>query len=254
MTATFFELPAVAAEALLQARDDLRTQIDDLDTREIDARDALDVILGTRTRYKAALTDLDNLLAAHLQADPPSEPSEPAAPPPAAQPPTAAHVAGTTATGSGSSTVTTTVAMAKRPSRAGVAGKGGRPAKDYTEIADWINQAKANGKYSQEALAGRFGVSISTAKNWFTRCRQLGLLNQPPRPAPAAKPTGADDLQRQVVPATTVSDFKPGEQHLECADCDAVFHVHQTSDLLTHTLREHGRTPRKSERTPKAAA
>lgn len=48
---------------------------------------------------------------------------------------------------------------------------------DWPKIAAWINQAKADGTYSQDALGRAFGVPKSTAKNWAGTCRDLGLLD-----------------------------------------------------------------------------
>ncbi len=64
--------------------------------------------------------------------------------------------------------------------------KQARPAResrhDWDAIALWIAAAKSNGTYSTAALAERFDVPTSTAKNWVGECRRRGLNVDPPAP------------------------------------------------------------------------
>lgn len=65
-----------------------------------------------------------------------------------------------------------------RPSAKPAAGRAG--GLDYAAIAADIVALRAAGTPVHTALAAKYGVPESTAKNWPGRCRQLGLLSDEP--------------------------------------------------------------------------
>lgn len=87
----------------------------------------------------------------------------------------------------------TTLTAGKKPAKK----TGGRKstAHDYLAIAKWINEHRAAGTYSRAALAKEFRVPQTTAQNFPTVCRNLGLLED--QPATASTPP--------LLPSTTAS-------------------------------------------------
>lgn len=77
--------------------------------------------------------------------------------------------------------------------------------RDYGPIAAWINAAKADGTYSQAALAAHFGESLSTVKNWVVACKQRGLLTNP-TPSPVEAKAARDAAKAEPAPAGPVAD------------------------------------------------
>lgn len=146
---------------------------------------------------------------------------------------------------------------------------GGRPrgqGMDYGPIAAWINAAKADGTYSLGALAARFGVAETAAKNYVSRCRKFGLLDAAPDAvgAPAAAPIVAPTPA--PIPAATMPAEAPrrhgdslqpkGAKVLACTEGECEFEcaIDKGHELNRHCLQTHGRRPHTLERTPVAAA
>ena len=180
--------------------------------------------LRLATELRAALANGDGVLGV--------TPTRPAAELPA--PPAAAKPA------------TTKPARAARPARTAQSRKrtSRPPDVGYPAIAAVINEAVAAGKPMINVLAERFGVPTTTAKNWITKCRKLGLVGDgkskparipPPSPGRAAAPSSSE---RAV----------PGGKVLRCGDCKDEFAT--VPELIEHTLKAHGRQPRATERTP----
>lgn len=84
---------------------------------------------------------------------------------------------------------------------------------DYAAVAAWINQAKAEGTYSQAALADAFGRPVSSVKNWPGVCRSMGLLDAEPRATtePITRVPFSEQVARDAVagPAVGKSPWTP---------------------------------------------
>lgn len=72
----------------------------------------------------------------------------------------------------------------------------------WSAVAAWIVAAKADGGYTLPALAKRFGVTLSTAKNWPGKCRELGYdIDHTPNTAPPEPtPDPVDNARRAFSP------------------------------------------------------
>lgn len=180
-------------------------------------------LVEARTATEHELADVQARLARIITALAALEPDAPAAPPPAA--PAAA-------------------APAKRPARTGKTRneepeRKPRSTVDYPAIAAWINQSKQDGSYSDKALAAHFGVTLSAARNYVTKCRKLGLLRAPKSSSSAATTTPAA--------ATPVSAAGPATPKVyRCTECE--FECGATKDMAHHTITRHQRGPLLDER------
>lgn len=77
---------------------------------------------------------------------------------------------------------------------------------DYAAVAAWINKAKAEGTYSQAALAEAFGSRLSIVKNWSGVCRSMGLLDAEPRATtePITRAPFSEQVARDAVAGPAV--------------------------------------------------
>lgn len=57
---------------------------------------------------------------------------------------------------------------------------------DYVEVARVVNRARREGRPIKRAVCDHFHVRATTAANWLTKCRKLGLLEPDAPPTPQA--------------------------------------------------------------------
>lgn len=124
---------------------------------------------------------------------------------------------------------------------------GGRPrVHDYEQIAMWIYSARENGTFSVPALAERFGVEVTVAKNWTTRCRQLGYAIDPPAPATTTPAIDLEGFDLDEVASTYKEAFTVGRRPVQTI-IDRYDVTRDTARALVARCRAEGLLPPRDE-------
>lgn len=73
---------------------------------------------------------------------------------------------------------------------------------DYVEVARVVNRARREGEVTKRAVCVHFSVKATTAANWLTKCRNLGLLVEPTAPTEPTAPVDQGPVEVDDTPWT----------------------------------------------------